>query len=154
MRALLRRSPWMMNDEWTILTYNCAHVRSTKESLTFQYDRWWYLVSRGQYWLELGGTGSEQGSTGCQCNMLSENIWFTWCTSSNYSILEVWNCVRGRVKTGMETPSSPQQIAAAPEGSLFIKSAFLFKRLFWQAVTQIQKMKDLHQGQARRQQDL
>ena len=45
-----------------------------------------YWVSRGRYWLVLGGTGSEQGGTGCQCNMLSENIWFTWCTPSNYSI--------------------------------------------------------------------
>ena len=38
------------------------------------------------YWLVLGATGSEQGSTGCQCDMLSENIWFTWCKPSNYSI--------------------------------------------------------------------
>ena len=31
----------------------------------------------------LGGTGSEQGGTGCQCDMLSENIWFTWSKPSN-----------------------------------------------------------------------
>ena len=28
------------------------------------------------YWLVLGATGSEQGDTGCQCDMLLENIWF------------------------------------------------------------------------------
>ena len=44
--------------EITRLTYNCAHLRSTKESLTFQYDIWWYWVSRRQYWLVLGGIGS------------------------------------------------------------------------------------------------
>ena len=41
----------------TRLTYNCAHLRWTKESLTFEYDIWWYWVSRRQYWLVLGGTG-------------------------------------------------------------------------------------------------
>ena len=35
-----------------------------------------YSVSRGRYWLVLGGTGSEQGCTGCQQDELSENIWF------------------------------------------------------------------------------
>ena len=29
-----------------------------------------YWVSRRWYWLVLGGTGSEQGGTGCQCDML------------------------------------------------------------------------------------
>ena len=43
-----------------------------------------YWVSRGQYWLVLGGTGSEQGGTGCQHDELSENIWFAWSKSSNY----------------------------------------------------------------------
>ena len=33
-----------------------------------------YWVSGGQYWLVLGGTGSEQGGTGCQHVELSENI--------------------------------------------------------------------------------
>ena len=36
-----------------------------------------YWVSRGRYWLVLGGTGSEQGGTGCQHDELSENIWFS-----------------------------------------------------------------------------
>ena len=35
----------------TRLTYNCAHPRSTKESLTFEYDIY-------------DGTGSVEGSTG------------------------------------------------------------------------------------------
>ena len=30
----------------TRLTYNCAHLRLTKESLTFENDIWWYWVSR------------------------------------------------------------------------------------------------------------
>ena len=47
---------------------------------------WWYWANIGRYWLVLGGTWSEQGDAGCQCNMLSENIWFTWCKPSNYSI--------------------------------------------------------------------
>ena len=42
-----------------------------------------YWVSRGLYWLVLGGTGSEQGGTGCQHDELSENIWFAWSKSSN-----------------------------------------------------------------------
>ena len=41
-------------------------------------------VSRGRYWLILGGTGSEQGGTGCQHDELSENIWVAWPRSSNY----------------------------------------------------------------------
>ena len=43
-----------------------------------------YWVSRGRYWLVLGGTGSEQGSTGCQHDELSENIWFAWSKPSNH----------------------------------------------------------------------
>ena len=34
-----------------------------------------YWVSRGQFWLVLGGTGLEQGGTGCQHDE-PENIWF------------------------------------------------------------------------------
>ena len=43
-----------------------------------------YLVSRGQYWLVLGGTGSEQGGTGCQHDEPSENICFVWSKPSNH----------------------------------------------------------------------
>ena len=43
-----------------------------------------YWVSRGRYWLVLSSTGSEQGGTGCQYDMLSENILFAWSKSSNY----------------------------------------------------------------------
>ena len=40
----------------TRLTYNCAHLRSTKESLTFEcFDTGWYLVVLGQYNLVLLG---------------------------------------------------------------------------------------------------
>ena len=48
---------------------------------------WWYWISILRYWLVLGDTGSEQGSTGYQCDMLSENIWFTCCKPSNYPII-------------------------------------------------------------------
>ena len=47
-----------------------------------------YWVSKGRYWLEPGGTGSEQVGTGCQHDKLSENIWFTWSKSSNYWMFE------------------------------------------------------------------
>ena len=43
-----------------------------------------YWVSRGRYWLVLGGTGSEQGGTGCQHDILSENICFAWSKSSKF----------------------------------------------------------------------
>ena len=42
----------------TRLTYNCAHLRLTKESLTFKY------FDTGRYWLVLGGTGSVWGGIG------------------------------------------------------------------------------------------
>ena len=52
------------------------------------------------YWLVLGatgsvycGTGSEQGDIGCQCDVISENIWFTWCKPSNSSIIGAWYLV-------------------------------------------------------------
>ena len=38
---------------------------------------WWYCISIGWFWLVLGDTGSKQGGISCQCDMLSENIWFT-----------------------------------------------------------------------------
>ena len=42
--------------EITRLTYNCAHLRLTKESLTFEY------FDTGPYWLVLGGTWSVEDS--------------------------------------------------------------------------------------------
>ena len=45
---------------------------------------WWYWVSIGWCWSVVGDTGSNQGGTGCQCDMLSENIWFTWSKPSNH----------------------------------------------------------------------
>ena len=39
----------------------------------------------------LGRDGSEQGSTGCQNDELSENIWLVWSLSSNYLIFEEGN---------------------------------------------------------------
>ena len=47
-----------------------------------------YWVSTGRYWLVLSATRSEQGSTGCQQDELSENIWFAWSGSSNYWIFD------------------------------------------------------------------
>ena len=45
------------------------------------------LTSIGWYWSVLGDTGSKQGGISCQCDMLSENIWFTWSKPSNHWIL-------------------------------------------------------------------
>ena len=67
----------------TRLTYNCAYLRSTKESLTIlvgswcQYGAepvgpWWYWTSIGQYWLVLGGTESEWGSNGRYLEVLGQ----------------------------------------------------------------------------------
>ena len=44
----------------TRLTYNCAHLRSTKESLTFEYldISFLYHISIGCHWLIHDGTGS------------------------------------------------------------------------------------------------
>ena len=58
-----------------------------------------YWVSRGRYWLVLGGTGSEQGGTGCQHDELSENIWFAWSKSSNYLIFEEGKSDYGQTDT-------------------------------------------------------
>ena len=55
------------------LRYNCAHLRSTKESLTFEYlDISFYWASRRRYWLVLGGTGSVWGSTGSYLVVLGQ----------------------------------------------------------------------------------
>ena len=56
----------------TRLTYNCAHLRSTKESLTFEYEIWWYWVSRRRYWLVLGGIGSLWSGTGIYLMVLGQ----------------------------------------------------------------------------------
>ena len=42
--------------------YNCAHLRSTKESLTFEYDILWY---DGQYGAELVDIHDVTGSLWC-----------------------------------------------------------------------------------------
>ena len=47
-----------------------------------------HWVSKGWYWLVFGYTGSEQGGTGCQCDMLSESKWFTRSKPSYHSIFE------------------------------------------------------------------
>ena len=49
----------------TRLMYNCAHLRSTKESLTFEYlDKLFlYHVSIGRYWLIHDDPGSVKDST-------------------------------------------------------------------------------------------
>ena len=73
----------------TRLTYNCAHLRSTKESLTFEYivvDTLWYWVSRTRYWLVLFGTGSIRGGTGQYLGVLGQLN----SRSGNTSI-NIWN---------------------------------------------------------------
>ena len=56
----------LKNDHYakTRLTNNCAHLRSIKASLTFEYDICWYWVSRRRYWLVFGGTVSVWNGTG------------------------------------------------------------------------------------------
>ena len=48
---------------------------------------WWYWVSLGWHWSVLGDTWSKQGSTGYQCDIPSESIWFTWSKPMNHWIL-------------------------------------------------------------------
>ena len=52
----------------------------------------------------LGGDGSEQGSTGCQNDELSENIWFAWSLSSNYLIFEEGKSDYGQTDKRTEFP--------------------------------------------------
>ena len=63
---------------------------------------WWYWASIGWYWSVLSDTGSKHGSTGCQCDMLSENIWFTWSKPSYYSIFGEGKSVDGVEKKSLE----------------------------------------------------
>ena len=63
-----------------------------------------YWVSRGQYWLVLGGTGSEQGGTCCQLDELSENKWFAWSRSSNY-----WIVAEGKSEYGQTDTQTHRQ---------------------------------------------
>ena len=82
----------------TRLTYNCAHLRSTKESMTVEFgkkecvkssssikcqmfychyrvvlvDTWWCWVSMGRSWFVLGGTGSVWSGTGWYMMVLGQ----------------------------------------------------------------------------------
>ena len=82
-------SGWITNIEIR-LTYNCAHLRSTKKSLTFEYDIWWYSARRRRYWLVLGGTGSVWGSNGLYLVLLSQyravliGTWWYWVIKGQY----------------------------------------------------------------------
>ena len=64
------------NREVLVASVMCLQKIFGLHGLNHQIIEYW--VNRGRYWLVLGGTGSEQGGTGRQCYMLSENIWFTW----------------------------------------------------------------------------
>ena len=46
-----------------------------------------YWVSRGRYWLVLGGTGSEQGGTGCQCDAFRKYMVYMVKTIKLFNIL-------------------------------------------------------------------
>ena len=70
------------NREVLVASVMCLQKIFGLHGLNHQIIEYW--VSRGRYWLVLGGTGSEQCSTGCQYDELSENIWFAWSKSSNY----------------------------------------------------------------------
>ena len=62
----------------------CQALGTPKEKRAALVVTWWYWVSIGWYWLALGDTGSKQRGTGCQCDILTENIWFTWSKPSNH----------------------------------------------------------------------
>ena len=71
----------------TRLTYNCAHLRSTNESLTFEYDIWymmvyddiwWYWVSRRRYWLVPRGDGSVRS--------VLVGTWWYWVSITCYCL--------------------------------------------------------------------
>ena len=62
------------------------------------------MVGRGQQWLLLGVTGSEQGGTGCQYDEPSENIWFAWSKPSNHWIFEEGKSDDGQIYRHTEFP--------------------------------------------------
>ena len=74
----------------TRLTYKCAQLRSTRESLTFEYDIWWYWVSMGRYWFVLGGTGSVWSGAGWYMMVLGQkkavlvSTWWYWVSMGRY----------------------------------------------------------------------
>ena len=74
-----------INSNVTRLTYNCAHLRSTKESLILEYDIWWYWVIRRRYWLVLGVLG--------QYNLVMLGIKWYW--ASKGALMPVYNDKRG-----------------------------------------------------------
>ena len=77
---------------------------SFKYCLVLLISTWLYLVGRGQQWLLLGVTGSEQGGTGCQYDEPSENIWFAWSKPSNHWIFEEGKSDDGQIYRHTEFP--------------------------------------------------
>ena len=90
-----------------ILDFSFRNTSKDRTFILFQHVQWTlltlivskYWVSRGWYWLVLGGGGSEQGSTGCQNDELSENIWFAWSKPSNHWIFEEGKSDYGQTDT-------------------------------------------------------
>ena len=87
----------------TRLTYNCAHLRSTKEILTFEYCdiSFLYHVSIGCHWLIHDGTVSVWGGTGYFLVILGQygavlvGTWWYWVNMGRYwfvlgGIRSVW----------------------------------------------------------------
>ena len=62
-----------------------------------------YWVSGGRYWLVVGGTGSDQGGTGCQHVEISENILFAWSKLSNHRIFEEGKSDYGQIHRETDT---------------------------------------------------
>ena len=75
------------------------HCVSREHYLLVLISTWLYSVGRGQHWLLLGVTGSEQGGTGCQYDEPSENIWFAWSKPSNHWIFEEGKSDDGQTDT-------------------------------------------------------
>ena len=87
-----------------------------------------YWVSTGRYWLVLGGTGSEQGGTGCQYDELSENVWFAWSKSSNYWIFEEGKGDYGQTNGQTDRISSCRLEGSSKKANQF---ASLILTTFW-----------------------
>ena len=81
----------------------------------------------------LGGTGSEQGGTGCQHDELSENIWFAWSKSSNYLIFEEGKSDYGQTDTHTDRISSCRLDPFCRRGRVKKHVRSFGRNVFWDA---------------------
>ena len=95
-------------------------------------------VSRGRYWLVLGGTWSEQGGTGCQHDELSENIWFAWSKPSNHWIFEEGKSDDGQTNPQTDRISSCRLDPFCRRGRVkMVKKIWVFSDPKWRTFVRI-----------------